>query len=57
MMLAFMDDGADGGTRTHTPFRKADFLTTSVCTAAPQIAVRVRGLDCPFTVDDAWANP
>ncbi len=23
--------GADGGTRTHTPFRKADFLTTSAC--------------------------
>ena len=44
-------DGADGGTRTHTPFREADFLTTSACAADRPDSASVRGLDCPFTLD------
>jgi hypothetical protein len=40
-------DGADGGTRTHTPLRGADFLTTSAFAAAKK---GVRGLDYPFAL-------
>jgi len=40
-------DGADGGTRTRTPVREADFRTTSAFAAASE---GVRGLDYPFAI-------
>jgi hypothetical protein len=40
-------DGADGGTRTHTPFQGADFRTTSAFAAARKKAFVVWTIPSP----------
>src|SRR5260221_9317398 len=52
LALSTRSAGADGGARTRTPLREADFRTTSAFAAASSLCLPggVRGLDYPFAL-------